>query len=227
MSRIHFIGGEKGGVGKSVVARLLAQYYIDKSLPFTVVDADRSHGAMGRFYSEFTKTGDLDRFESTDHILQLALDLDQRVLVDLPAQSDRYVRKWMEQSGVIELAAEHSISLVFWHVMDGGRDSITLLDALFDTYGTSVNYCVVKNLGRGSDFSTFEASEARKKAEQHKALILTLAELHESTMHKIDTLNASFWSAANNVKNGLGMIERHRVKVWMRNAYAEFDRANV
>ena len=31
MSRIHFVGGEKGGVGKSVVARLLAQYYIDES----------------------------------------------------------------------------------------------------------------------------------------------------------------------------------------------------
>ncbi|HSS39597.1 MAG TPA: mobilization protein, partial [Polyangia bacterium] len=26
MSTIHFIGGEKGGVGKSVVARLCAQY---------------------------------------------------------------------------------------------------------------------------------------------------------------------------------------------------------
>jgi cellulose biosynthesis protein BcsQ len=29
MTNIHLIGGEKGGVGKSVVARLLAQYFID------------------------------------------------------------------------------------------------------------------------------------------------------------------------------------------------------
>ena len=27
---IHFIGGEKGGVGKSLTARVLAQYMIDK-----------------------------------------------------------------------------------------------------------------------------------------------------------------------------------------------------
>ena len=30
MPSINFIGGEKGGVGKSVLARVLAQYFIDK-----------------------------------------------------------------------------------------------------------------------------------------------------------------------------------------------------
>src|SRR4051794_37940412 len=37
MSKVHFVGGEKGGVGKSVVARLLCQYCIDKKLPFAAV----------------------------------------------------------------------------------------------------------------------------------------------------------------------------------------------
>ena len=33
MARIHLIGGEKGGVGKSVVARVVAQYLIDERIP--------------------------------------------------------------------------------------------------------------------------------------------------------------------------------------------------
>lgn len=33
MSSIHFIGGGKGGVGKSLNARLLAQYMIDQQIP--------------------------------------------------------------------------------------------------------------------------------------------------------------------------------------------------
>ncbi|MDO9048516.1 MAG: hypothetical protein Q7U66_12385 [Methylobacter sp.] len=41
MSAIHFIGGEKGGVGKSVVARVLAQYMIDNEIPFIGFDTDR------------------------------------------------------------------------------------------------------------------------------------------------------------------------------------------
>jgi len=31
MGSLNFIGGEKGGVGKSVTARVLAQYFIDVS----------------------------------------------------------------------------------------------------------------------------------------------------------------------------------------------------
>jgi len=43
MSSLNFIGGEKGGVGKSVAARVLAQYFIDRKKPFTGFDTDRSH----------------------------------------------------------------------------------------------------------------------------------------------------------------------------------------
>ena len=50
MSELHLIGGEKGGVGKSVVARLLAQYWLDSSKPFVGFDTDRSHGALLRHY---------------------------------------------------------------------------------------------------------------------------------------------------------------------------------
>ena len=51
------------------------------------------------------------------------------------------------------------------------------------------------------------------------AKVMTLDELHKPTMHKIDLLNASFWSAINHTTDSLGIIERHRVKVWVRNAY--------
>ena len=59
MSRIHFIGGEKGGGGKSVVARVLAQWFVDKSIPFAAVDGELSQGALIRYYGDFTQSADL------------------------------------------------------------------------------------------------------------------------------------------------------------------------
>ena len=53
MSSLNFIGGEKGGVGKSVAARVLAQYFLDKGLPFTGFDTDRSHTSFTRFYADY------------------------------------------------------------------------------------------------------------------------------------------------------------------------------
>src|SRR5262245_61487375 len=101
MSTIHFIGGEKGGVGKSVVARLCAQYCIDRGLPFVAADADGSHGALLRFYSDYTRPVDLSQFESADAIIGLATETDRRVIVDLPAQSDRLVAAWINEAGIL------------------------------------------------------------------------------------------------------------------------------
>ena len=104
MSHIHFVGGEKGGVGKSVVARLLAQWWIDHELPFAAIDGDPSSGALSRYYSDFTQPVDLASWESADQIVDRALGADRRVLVDLPAQSARSLRAWLESSNVVEFA---------------------------------------------------------------------------------------------------------------------------
>ncbi len=56
--------------------------------------------------------------------------------------------------------------------------------------------------------------------------MVTLPQLHESSMRKIDRQNASFWSAINNRSaddDALGMLERQRVKTWLRNCYDMLD----
>ena len=72
MAHIHFIGGEKGGVGKSLVARLLAQYLIDHEQPFLGFDTDRSHGALMRFYAGYASPIVVDQYESLDAIIEAA-----------------------------------------------------------------------------------------------------------------------------------------------------------
>jgi len=68
MPSINFIGGEKGGVGKSVVARLLAQHFIDKGRAFTGFDTDRSHTSFARFYADYAAPVVVDSYEGLDLI---------------------------------------------------------------------------------------------------------------------------------------------------------------
>jgi hypothetical protein len=226
MSKIHFIGGEKGGVGKSVVARLCAQYFIDHTLPFQALDADASHGALLRHYAEYTSPVDLERPDSADEILTLATDTDRRVVVDLPAQSDRPLSKWITEVAVLEVARESGIDVVFWHVMDDGKDSILTLDRLLDRYGASARICVVKNLGRGKNFSLFDQSATCTKARTLGAAVIELPELLPTAMQKMDRHDASFWAAANNPSFAGGSFswaDRQRIKVWLRLAYAQLE----
>ena len=82
MANIHLVGGEKGGVGKSVVARILAQYFIDKELPFLGFDTDRSHGSLLRFYADYASPVVVDRYESMDMIVEAASEnSDKHILV--------------------------------------------------------------------------------------------------------------------------------------------------
>jgi hypothetical protein len=227
MSTIHFIGGEKGGVGKSVMARLCAQYCVDRSLPFLAVDADASHGALVRFYAEYTRSVDLGEYESADQILTLATEQPRRVLVDLPAQSDRLVAAWMKEGGIVELAAESDVRLVFWHVIDDGKDALTTLDRLLARYAGTVRYVIVKNLGRGKDFSLFERSTTRATAEGLGAAVLELPELYAPSMQKIDRIDASFWSAINGSLPGSEVftrMDRQRVKIWLQAAYDQLTK---
>jgi hypothetical protein len=68
MSKIHFIGGEKGGIDKSVLARLLAQYPIDRALPFIAFDTDRSHGALQRFVRALSKKASVPDYPGGDGV---------------------------------------------------------------------------------------------------------------------------------------------------------------
>jgi hypothetical protein len=227
MSRIHFIGGEKGGVGKSVLARLLAQYHIDRELPFRVFDSDRSHGAMMRFYGDYTTPVALDDFAGADLLMEAAVERPQNVLVDLAAQTSRPLFRWMSDNDLLGLAAEEGVGVVLWHVMDDGADGIGLLEQLFAQFPIGARYVVAKNLGRGKDFSAFEASAARASADVLGARVIELPELHPATMRKLDHDNLSFWAAANNKEAGLGLMERQRVRVFMRKAYQQFDAAGA
>ena len=164
-TNIHFIGGEKGGVGKSLMARVLAQYLIDKQLPFLGFDTDRSHGALMRFYPAFASAVAVDRIESLDAIVEAAVDQPgRRILVDLAAQTHDPLATWMEEAGVISLADELGMKIFYWHVMDSGRDSVDLLRRLLDRFGTGMQYVLVRNQVRGADFSGLEQSGEQSRA---------------------------------------------------------------
>ena len=228
MSQIHFIGGEKGGVGKSVMARLLAQHFVDRSMPFAGVDGDASHGALVRHYGDFSQFVDLSSNDSADQILDRALGAERRVLVDLPAQSARALEAWLSEANVIALARELGTPITFWHVTDGGFASVMQLEKVLDRYGSGVAHVVVKNLARSKDFSQLEASPARQKLSDLSGKVMELPELDGTAMYKIDGSGASFWAGANVTEGetALKPLERERVKLWLTRSYAQLDALN-
>ncbi|MGM0832328.1 MAG: mobilization protein [Pseudomonadota bacterium] len=222
MGRVHFIGGEKGGVGKSMTARVLAQYYIDHEMPFLGFDCDASHGTFSRFYQDYASPVVVGDDDSLDGILTALEEHPERdLIIDLAAQSAQPINRWIEDTDVFGLLNELGMQVVWWHVMDDGADSVALLAEVLERYSAQpVELVVVQNLGRGENFTRFQRSDVYQQASAQGATLIELPKLHAKLTQKIDFNNSSFWAVAND-RSLMNIAERQRMKVWLRNAYAQ------
>jgi hypothetical protein len=224
MGKVHFIGGEKGGVGKSMTARVLAQYYIDHDLSFLGFDCDSSHGTFSRFYAEYSSPVVVGEEDSLDGMLAaLEENPEADLIIDLAAQTSKPLGEWIEETDVFGLLDELGYQVYLWHVMDDGLDSVNLLASALERYPQpELAFVIVQNLGRGSNFSLFQKSDAYAKAWERGAEFVELAQLQTKLTQKIDFNGTSFWAAANDKKQ-MNIAQRQRMKVWLRHIYAQLD----
>ncbi len=228
MSQIHFIGGEKGGVGKSLLARVLAQHFIDHHQPFIGFDTDRSHGALLRYYADFAAPMPLDADHSLDRVIEAAVEQpERRVLVDLAAQTQTDLVRWLDETGAGDVAAELGVALTYWHVMDNGRDGTFLLGRWLDGPGARLPLVVVLNEVRGERFDILHASGLLDRALAQGARVLHLRKMPELPLQKIDADGASFWAALHPGTSSLKLLDRQRIKLWLQRTSAELDALGV
>jgi hypothetical protein len=184
-----------------------------------------------RFYAGFASPVVVDRYEALDSIIEAAVaQPDRRVLVDLAAQTLAPLARWMDESGVFDLAGEAGFALYYWHVMDNGKDSVDLLAKLLDQFGNRLHYVLVLNELRGDDFSILKKSGEEERARELGAHAISIKRLNDGAIQKIDASSSSFWAAKNpsdKESAGLGLMDRQRVKMWLHAAYQAIDTVGV
>ena len=158
MARIHLIDGEKGGVGKSLFARVMVQYAIDKKLDHAAIDADATNQDVKRFYNyagdaEFSEA--LNKGDRADVIFELARE--KPVIVNLPANVFPLVNNWIKKGRLLDVADKYGVDVCKWFVCDGGFESIDLFYQSMDLYKDKMLHVFVRNLGKTDDWSFLEA----------------------------------------------------------------------
>jgi hypothetical protein len=86
------------------------------------------------------------------------------------------------------------------------------------------------NQVRGDDFRILDNSGEKERALALGASIVSVKRLHETSMIKIDASSMSFWAVTNKNEgdtSGLRLLERQRVKLWLKNAFAEIAKPGV
>ncbi|MEM1278881.1 MAG: hypothetical protein AAGG53_02410 [Cyanobacteria bacterium P01_H01_bin.152] len=231
MADLHFIGGEKGGVGKSLVARTLTQYFIDQDIPFVLFDTDRSNPDLARIYGKAVPCrlavfSEGEKYEDTaNQVFNTATS--KRVLVNLPAQVFPAMRKWFEDNDLLDIAEEEGVTPVMWFVSDGGYDSLNLMRKSMDYFQGRVQHVIVRNWGRNEfeDWDEVLAGAENIKLKQlltkyQPAIIDFPKWIGMTDRNQVDARSLTFGQAREDKQ--LSAISRQRVKKFLRQAYEAF-----
>jgi len=230
MTRLVFVTGDKGGVGKSFTSRLLLDWYLKSGSKVRAFDTDKTNSTLFRFFKDVeSPLFDLDQLDTDDQpsldqfLNEIVSDEEDSIfMVDCAARTMERLLAWMSDLGFFELAKEHSIKLTLAFVLGPELDCVQILKDMSDSFQENAEYVLVKNLGKGSQFKVYDESKTRTRIlNEWGGKEISIPNLVPSTSLEIDRLCLPFHIAKEGKE--LGIAERSRVSTFQAKAFAEFD----
>ena len=227
MATIHLIDGEKGGVGKSLFARTIVQYCLDKQYSFVPIETDTSNPDLSNRYKDICQYAifsvDEKELYKADKVFDIAID--KTVIVDLPAQSHKAVSKWIERNKLIENSKDYGVKICKWFVCSGGRGSVSSFTKSLDYYGLKIQHILVRNWGMYDNWEDWdEDEELQELIKKYKVKVIDFPKLAYKEIFVIDKENLSFDAAIEYEE--FGVLSKQRVVDFLKATYAEIESAS-
>jgi len=242
MGKILLVTGDKGGVGKSIVSRLLYDYLSLKNFTVGGYDCDKRNAQLYRHCGRRDDNKKLMTQTALDGISRIDISSDvglgillddlhshkpDYALVDLPASAHGLLEKTEAQFTFCEAAKGLDYSITLIHVLSRVKDSAYALERLIDFFGDKATYIAVKNgfFGDEDRFRRFDKGPARDKIEEQKGKTIYIPDLYDDIIDIIDEHNMTFRSAKHS--DLLPFSLRHMVSTWINRAFEQFEKAGV
>ena len=213
--KIHLVGGEKGGSGKSFFSKAFIEYCELINLNLMIIDADKSNADIFKLYcnhkivEQAFFSDDDKRMKEADIIFESALS-GNNVLVNLPAQVFHKLISWIQGSDLIQVAFENNIQFIKWFVCNGGVQSADFFIQSINKL--NVPHVFVKNLGLCKKWDFIEDMPNFIQAKnKYKFLSMDFPEFPYWERNRIDQLNITFNQALSPASE-LSLISQSRVK---------------
>src|SRR5690349_680668 len=190
---VVLIGGDKGGVGKTTVARTLLDYFAHQQLRVRAFDTEVPRGTLKRFHPNVTDVVDINHVPDQMRIFDTVNSTDATVtLIDVRAGLLSPTLHALRSIGVIEAAKKGDITFVLFHILG---PSIASLDEIVDTdaYLGDAQYFIVQHFINNTYF--FEWDEANNAAYFKLipgAVAITIPKLVEIPDEQVDLASVPF-----------------------------------
>jgi hypothetical protein len=230
---VVLIGADKGGVGKTTVARTLLDYFNVHQVRARAFDTEVPRGTLRRFHPDMTDLVDINLVPDQMKIFDTLHSADASVtLIDVRAGLMSPTLRALRDIGFIDAARKGQLTFVVFHILG---PSIASLDEIAETaaYLGDAKYFMVKNFINNTHF--FEWDEATHSSYFKRikdAVEITIPKLSEMATEQVELASVPYATfIANKKQNGdpasYSFVLRGYVRHWLGNVWAEYDRIGV
>lgn len=230
MKKMLFVHGDKGGVGKSTFAALLADFYLHQNRAIAVIEGDKTVRDVAPRFENVAEARvveiDLARPDmSEDAVVALFSALESNLsdteiaIINTPASSSSTLDK---QADIIApTVREMGFSLVVCWMVDIGVDSVLMADkselCKMADQKVAVQNCRLKS----AEALPWHRHPVREKWLSEGGIEIVLPGITERVISKVRDIQAPFSHIVQDRENGLTIVERQSLKRWVENTWAE------
>lgn len=223
-STLTLVGADKGGVGKTMITRVLLDYFKDRGVKPVVFDSEPPPGVLRRFYS-YAKLVDISTMAGQMAVFDQVPKVNNTV-VDLHAGSLSKTLATMRDAGLLKDVHDGKIKMQVIHVLGSTEASLREIGSTAGILLDGGEHILIKNHATDGQFFEWDKDthDAYFKAIDAKA-VLNIPHLDGMVCDAIEKLGQSFADFTSNESNSRTM--RGAVNHWRAAAWSEFDRAKL
>jgi len=230
---VILVGADKGGVGKTTVARTLLDYFSAHQVPTRAFDTESPRGTLKRFHPDLTEVVDVTSVPDQMKIFDTLSSTQAWVtVIDVRAGLLSSTLQALSDIGFLESAKKGQITFAVFHILG---PSIASLDEIADTarFVGDASYFLVKNFINNTTFFEWNPETYNSYFKRIKGAIeITIPKLNEMACEQVEVASQPFVSFIAN-KNAKGesanysFVLRGYVRHWLGNVWSEYDRVKL
>jgi len=227
------VGADKGGVGKTTVARTLLDYFAAHHVPTRAFDTEVPKGTLKRFHNDVSEVVDATAVADQMRIIDTLSTTDATVtIVDVRAGLMSPTLRALRDIGFLDAVKKGQITFVVFHILGS---SIASLNEIEETapFTADAKYFLVKNyINNTSFFDWDQATQTAYFKKLRDAVVINIPKLNEMAYEQVELASVPFLTFVAN-KNQRGetanysFVLRGYVRHWLGNVWAEYDRVKL
>lgn len=190
---VILVGADKGGVGKSTVARFILDFLGQNRIHARAFDTEAPRGTLYHFHPDETTIVDLTSTPDQMKIFDTLMTSPERVsVIDVRAGGLTPVLATLEEIGFFDAVKAGEFGFILLHVLGPSLSSLDEIDVVAP-YVEDANYFIVKNHVNDSTFFEWDPHTHSKYFEDVDAVgEITVPQLDAQAYEKVELASTPF-----------------------------------